>query len=54
MLDIFADDATMTASNSSLQIVNNFLNADLADFYHWCRKHKMIANIPKTKAQFFG
>ena len=30
VLDIFADDVTMTASGSSLKIVTNFLNADLS------------------------
>ena len=33
VLDIFADDVTMTALGSSLKIVTNFLNADLAEFY---------------------
>ena len=44
----------MITTNPSLQIVANFLNADLADFYQWCGEHKMIVNIPKTKAQFVG
>ena len=44
----------MTALSSSSQIVTNFLNADLADFCQWCGEHKMIVNIPKTKANFIG
>ena len=42
VLDLFAGDRTMTASNVSLQIVTDFLNADLADFYQLYVDHKMV------------
>ena len=50
VLDLFADDATLSSSDSSVLHLTNRLNADLKRFQEWCERNDMIANILKTKA----
>ena len=54
VLDLFADDATLSASDSSTSSLSSFLNADLINFHEWCDKNEMKPNIPKTKARFLS
>ena len=54
VLDLFADDATLSSSDPSVLSLTNRLNADLENFQDWCKKNKMVLNIPKTKAMFIS
>ena len=49
-LDLYADDATMTASSSSLSMLFNFMRSDLHNFLNWCVDNDMTLNLAKTIA----
>ena len=54
ILDLFADDATLSSSDSSiLELTNNF-NSDLENFMNWCLNNGMVVNVPKTKAMLLS
>ena len=54
ILDLFADDATLSSSDPSILNLTNCLNADLKNFQDWCVRNNMVANVPKTKAMFIA
>ena len=54
ILDLFADDATLSSSDSSILNLTNSLNIDLENFKIWCESNGMVVNIPKTKAMFMS
>ena len=49
MLDLFADDATLSSSNPSIFNLTDCLNEDLRNFQDWCIINNIIVNVPKTK-----
>ena len=49
-LDLFADDATMSASSSYLTTPLNFMRADLCNFLNFCVGNDMTLNLAKTIA----
>ena len=53
-LDLYADDATMTASSFSLSTLLNFMRADLHNFLNWCVDNDMTLNLAKTIAMFLS
>ena len=54
MLDLFADDATLSSSDPSILNLTNCLNEDLKNFQDWCIRNNMVVNVPKTKAMFLA
>ena len=53
LLDLFADDTTMTAIGTSVAEIEENLNHDIEIIVTWC-KNKMSINISKTKAIFLS
>ena len=53
-LDLFADDATLSSSDSSILELTNSLNSDLENFMNWCLNNGMVVNVPKTKAMLLS
>ena len=53
-LDLYADDSTMSASNSSVQALINYLMADLINFDTWCKDNDMTLHLGKTLAMFLS
>ena len=51
---MFADDATLPSSDTSILNLTNCLNADLKNVQDWCIRNNMVANVPKTKAMFIA
>ena len=49
-LDLYADDAIMSASSSSLSTLLNFMTAYLSNFLYWCFENDMTLNLAKTTA----
>ena len=54
ILDLFADDATLSCSDPSILNRTNCLNEDLKKFQDWCIRNDMVVNVPKTKAMFIA
>ena len=54
ILDLFADDATLTCSDPSVLNLTRSLNEDLQKFLDWCARNNMVVNVPKTKAMFIA
>ena len=54
ILDLFADDATLSCSDPSILNLTNCLNEDLKNFQDWCIRNDMVVNVPKTKAMFIA
>ena len=54
ILDLFADDATLTCSDPSVLNLTKCLNEDLQKFHDWCIRNNMVVNVPKTKAMFIA
>ena len=54
ILDLFADDATLSSSDSSILKLTSSLNADLENFMTWCTSNDMLVNFPKTKAMLIS
>ena len=54
MLDLFADDATLSSSYPSILNLTNCLNEDLNFFQDWCIRNNMVVNVPKTKSKFLA
>ena len=54
ILDLFADDATLSSSDSSILKLTSSLNADLENFMNWCTSNDMLVNVPKTKAMLIS
>ena len=54
MLDLFANDATLSSSDPSILNLTNRLNEDLKNFQNWCTRNNMVVNVPKTKAMFLA
>ena len=54
ILDLFADDATLSCSDPSILNLTNCLNEDLKKFQDWCIRNDMVVNVPKTKAMFIA
>lgn len=54
VLDLFADDATLSTCDSSLLNLTNCLNSDMQNFLDWCIRNDMVVNVPKTKALFIS
>ena len=53
-LDLYADDATMTAFSSSLSTLLNFMRSDLHNFLNCCVDNDMTLNLAKTIAMFLS
>ena len=53
-LDLYADDSTMSASDSSVQALINYLMADLINFDTWCKDNDMTLHLGKTIAMFLS
>ena len=53
-LDLYADDATMTASSSSLSTLLNFMRSDLHNFLNWCVDNDTTLNLAKTIVMFLS
>ena len=53
-LDLFADDSTLSASDSSIQALINYLMADLINFDTWCEDNDMTLHLGKTIAMFLS
>ena len=53
-LDLYADDATLSASSSSLATLLNFLRSDFCNFLNWCGNNDMMLNLAKTIAMFLS
>ena len=53
-LDLYADDATLSASSSSLATLLNFMRSDLFNFLNWCVDNDMTLNLAKTIAMFLS
>ena len=51
-LDLFADDATLSSSDSSIRILTHSLNEDLINFKDWYNNNSMLLNVSKTKAMY--
>ena len=54
VLDMFADDATLTFSGTSVEIIIVNLNCDLQEATKWCDNNNMVINTDKTKAMFIS
>ena len=54
ILDLFADDDTLTCSDPSVLNLTNCLNEDLKNFQDWCIRNNMVVNVPKTKVMFIA
>ena len=54
ILDLFADDATLSSSDSSILKLTSSLNDDLENFMNWCTSNDMLVNVPKTKAMLIS
>lgn len=50
--DIFADDTTLSAHDTSLDNVVNVLSSDLQNIRLWCELNHMSINVAKTKSMF--
>ena len=50
--ELFADNATVHLSDTSVPSICNFLKADFLNFLTWCEDNDMKPNIPKTKTMF--
>ena len=53
-LDLYADDATMTASSSSLSTLLNFMRSDLHNFLIWCVDNDTTLNLAKKIVMFLS
>ena len=54
IVDIFADDTTLSVSNCTLETIVNCLNSDLLNIENWCVSNKMCVNPEKTKIMYFS
>ena len=54
MLDLFADDATLSSSNPSILNLTNCLNGDLIFIQDWCIRNNMVVYVPKIKSKFLA
>ena len=54
ILDLFADDATLSGSDPSILNLTKCLNEDLKNFQNWCIRNNMVVNVLKTKAMFIA
>ena len=50
--DIFADDTTISAFNTSLESVVNALSVDLTSIDNWCKENNMSINVSKSKVMY--
>jgi len=50
VIDMYADDSTITSSARSVPDLNDKLNADLESVSAWCSMNRMAANSSKTKS----
>ena len=48
-IDLFADDATLHSSGSSIDSIQTNLGDDIEDIHKWCKNNNMHLNINKTK-----
>ena len=53
-LDSYADDSTMSASDSSMQALIIYLMADLINFDTWCEDNGITLHLGKTIAIFLS
>ena len=51
-LDLFADDSTLSSSDSSICILTHSFNEDLINFKDWCNNNSN--NVSKTKAMYLS
>ena len=49
----FADDTNLLYSNSSLKLVNKYINHDLKLLVHWLRANRISLNVSKTEIVLF-
>lgn len=54
VVDIFADDTTISTSNSSLDVVIHSLKTDIENISKWCDSNKMHINLSKTKVMYLS
>lgn len=50
--DIFADDTTLSVSDTSLDVVKMSLNEDLFKVNEWCENNNMSINVSKTNSMY--
>jgi hypothetical protein len=53
-MDMFADDATISATVYSTETLNVKLQKDLHSIQEWCTHSAMISNTDKTKAMYIS
>ena len=54
VLDLFADNATLSSSDASTLNLTNSLNVDMENFMNWCTNNDMVVNVPKTRAMLIS
>ena len=55
MLDLFADDATLSSSDPSNLNLTNCLNERFKKkIQDWCIRNNMVVNVPRTKSKFLA
>ena len=47
--DMYADDSSITSSESTVKQLEDNLNEDMKSVSEWCSNNSMLANAPKTK-----
>ena len=53
-IDMYANDATLHKSSSSVSIINETLNNNLLNVEEWCRHNNMVLNPSKTTCMVNG
>ena len=54
VLDMFADDTTLSTHSKSFAKITQDLNLDIENISNWCHKNHMVINASKTKAMIVG
>ena len=49
-INLFADDATITAHNKELEIAKSQITVETQNTYNWCRDNSMVVSAEKTKS----
>ena len=54
IVDMFADDTTLSVHNSSVDVVFSTLTDDLLNVNTWCENNRMAINVTKTKSMYLS
>ena len=49
----FADDTNLLYSNTSLKLINKYINHDSRLIIHWLRANRISSNVSKTEIVIF-